>query len=445
MKFWTLPIAGLLISTGVAQPEHRASAQTAEPPNVLIIVTDDQSVKGTMSVMPKTRALFQNEGTRFRNAVVTTPRCCPSRASIFSGRYVHNHGVVSNSDAIALDITGTMQYQLNRAGYLTGITGKYLNSWNIDPPQFDRWATFKRAGYYSSVFNLDGTLVDVPDYSTTFVGAKTKQFLNYFESQSDQRPWFMYVAPFAPHGPADPEISYQDTPVSPWRENPATSENDLSDKLGYVRRWHVSKSRMMTLRANQQRSLMSVDDMVAAVFDELEALGEANNTIAFFLSDNGVQLFEHRLSGKRLPYDASVRVPLFVRWPNRVDAGVQDWSVVANIDVAPTVYAAAGLTPSYEPDGKDLFTSSRRHILTEQYFDARKPAIPEWKSIWSPGPVFIRYTGIDRRPREYYTAEDRWQLSNVYRDGVPRNKPPDEGKLDRMLYRYSTCSGSDCP
>jgi arylsulfatase A-like enzyme len=73
-----------------------ASAQTGEPPNVLIFVTDDQRATETMWVMPETRRYFQRSGARFPNAFAVTPLCCPSRATILTGRYAHNTGVHGN-------------------------------------------------------------------------------------------------------------------------------------------------------------------------------------------------------------------------------------------------------------------------------------------------------------------------------------------------------------
>ena len=102
-------------------------AKAASLPNIVIFVTDDQ--RDGLEAMPKTVAWLGKGGTRYANAFATTPLCCPSRASIFSGRYAHNHGVTSNSDPRDLNQQTTMQYYLDRAGYRTGIFGKYMNSW----------------------------------------------------------------------------------------------------------------------------------------------------------------------------------------------------------------------------------------------------------------------------------------------------------------------------
>ncbi|MBA3429894.1 MAG: sulfatase-like hydrolase/transferase, partial [Actinobacteria bacterium] len=146
----------MLVTLGIAGDFDPVSAQASARPNILIILTDDQRATGTMWVMPKTRAIFGSGGTRYNNAVATTPLCCPSRASIFSGRYAHNHGVVSNASAGALNQDLTIQAQLRRAGYRTAVAGKFLNGFPSSPPHFDRWAVHRGRRYFDATFDLDG-------------------------------------------------------------------------------------------------------------------------------------------------------------------------------------------------------------------------------------------------------------------------------------------------
>ena len=111
----TLVLALLMVALAgtTVVPIKRADAQAARNrrPNILIIVTDDQRADDTMKVMPKTRRLFRRGGTTYSNGVVTTPTCCPSRSSIFTGQYVHNHGVTNNNDGYNLNQDHTIQTQ----------------------------------------------------------------------------------------------------------------------------------------------------------------------------------------------------------------------------------------------------------------------------------------------------------------------------------------------
>jgi arylsulfatase A-like enzyme len=180
------------------------SASASQPPNVLFIVTDDQRVE-TLDVMPRTRELFDDQGTHFPNAHATTPLCCPSRSSILTGRYAHNHGVKRNNQGPLLDHSTTIERHLQEAGYKTGIFGKLLNNWTIteSPPYFDRWSIFNNAPYTNFRVNEQGEIKTISDYATSYVAQEATEFVEEAE-QEDGRPWFLYVAPTAPHEPFTP-------------------------------------------------------------------------------------------------------------------------------------------------------------------------------------------------------------------------------------------------
>jgi arylsulfatase A-like enzyme len=440
----------LLLAAAAPAPTGHAAPPPQERPNILIILTDDQPAqRDAYEVMPKTMQAFRKGGMKFRNGVVTTPLCCPSRASILSGQYVHNHGVTTNETGggHALDASHTIQATLQDNDYLTAFIGKYLNGLN-QPAYFDRWATFEAEtpSYIDAPFNVDGDVVTSTGYSTTFMKRQSLRVLGDFES-SDSRPWFLEIAPNAPHKPATPQRKYADAPVPRWSTNPARREKDLTDKPDFIAALATDdRSAVKRQRKNQLRALMSVDDLVGAVFSRLEETGEADNTLAFFLSDNGYFWHEHRLPAtKRLPYDESVRVPFFVRWPGHISAGAVETKVVANIDIAPTVYEAVGVAPDYVVDGQSLFGSQRTEVFLEYLKDEETPRYPKWYALWSPASAYIRYYESDGRPREYYEAGDRWQLENVYRDGIPNNEPEDEAARDALLKQYATCAGTACP
>jgi len=432
-----LAACGLLLNL---VPPRAAEAQTGPRPNILVILTDDQRAEGTLGVMPKTRKLFVAGGTTFKNAVATTPLCCPSRASILSGRYAHNHGVTDNFSAGLLDQRKTMQKELQASGYLTAATGKFLNGWRKDPSYFDRWAIYSPPlRYFGATFRIDGVVREVPGYSTTFIERMSLEFLDHFE-HSDSDPWFLQVSPFAPHWPALPESRYSETSVPDWVGSPATGEADVSDKPPYIRRADNSREAVERFRAGQLRTLMSVDDLVANLFAELDRLGEREDTLAFFLSDNGVLWYEHGARGKSMPYDPSVRLPLLARWPGHLGAGIRDRRIAGNIDIAATIYDALGIQPGYRVDGRSLLTSDRRFIFLE-HTPGRRGGIPAWNAIWTPATTYVRY--VNGR-REYYGPDDPWQLTNVYNDGVTGNAPDDAGELDAFIEAGSGCAGSSC-
>lgn len=405
-----------------------AEEVTPERPNVLIIMTDDQNASSDgYAVMDDTMRLFREGGTHYANAIATTPLCCPSRASIFSGRYAHNTGV-KTQDPAAFDATKTMQFNLKNAGYKTALAGgKYLNNSPGTPPYVDLVSRY--GGYYTSTGY----------YSTTRIKNKALSFLNTFET-NDSQPWLMYVHTTAPHEPATPENKYATASVPPYTDNPATTEEDRSDKPSYVQRFVIRRD-VLAFRENQIRTLYSVDDLVQAVMARLGALGETN-TIAFFTSDNGYVWNEHKVEEKRLPYTQSLKVPFFVRWPGHaevVPGGTND-ELVANIDIAPTVYEATGVTPSnYTPDGRSIFDpGSRDHIFME--YVSTNTKVPSWKGLWSPAWTYVEYPASGFK--EYYAPDDPWQLDNGFKTNDP---PTNAAELQSQLQADQGCAGASCP
>ena len=420
------------------------ASRAAEPsrPNILIIITDDQRTDGTMAAMPKTQAWFADGGTWFPNGLVTTPLCCPARASIFSGRFVHNHGVRTNSDSAgvqAFDQAHTMQAYLHAAGYRTGIAGKFLNTWPTSqaPLGFDRW-------FLTEAYSPGGT------YNTVRLGDLATSYLDGWNATDDEAPWFLYLAPKAPHAPFTSEAKYAQSSVPPWPGNPAQFEADRSDKPPWVRSSSTTPTAIEDLRVQQLRTLYSVDDMVDRVMSHLAAIGE-ENTIAFFLSDNGYFWGEHGIAGtKRLPYLDSPRVPLGMRWPGHVTAGASDPRMATNIDLAPTALEAAGLaTPPEAPmDGVSLLSGApRQRLLLEYYRSPDALKWPSWSSTLTSTYQYIEWYEDDLRTvsfREYYDlTNDPWQLSNLLGDGVPGNDP-DVGVLSATLAQDRTCAGASC-
>lgn len=434
----------------VAEP---ASSQD-DRPNVLIIVTDDMRERDEMIVMPKTLEIFGDGGTRFTHAFATTPQCCPSRGTIFTGRYAHNTGVRRNEDGQQLNEMVTLQrYLQQRAGYKTALVGRYLNSWETadDPPFFDKWAMF-RSGYFDKEFNVNGKLTTVNTYATDFIAEQSMAFLEEFDAEADETPWLMYMTPSAPHYPFYASAQYAEAEVPDWPMNPALAESNLGDKAGFVATVGFPPEQGEEVYGKKLRTLMSADDAVAAVFDKLAELGEDEETLAFFLSDNGFLLGEHGLYAKRLPYTESIQIPFFVRWPGRVEAGATDDRLVGNIDIAPSVLDVARLPAELqlEQDGRSLFGPvERSRFLTEQW-GSWSVSRPTWASIRTRDYQYIQYyfKNGDVRFREFYDlTEDPWQTNNLLGDADTSNDPMPVviKQLETQLERDRTCAGVTCP
>ena len=451
---WIFLLAlGSLTAVG-HQGAVRGGPDPTRRPNVLIVVVDDQrATGGTLRVMPRTRRWLGNAGVRFTRAFSTTPLCCPARASIFSGRYAHNHGVWTNLGRLRFDHSHTIQDYLDAAGYRTAIAGKFFNnwSWRKRPPHFDRWAVFD-GGYYGAEFNVNGNIVPARGYSTAFIGRKSVDFLEAFEKR-DGRPWMLYAAPYAPHAPFIARSKYVSAPVPRWRGNPAVFERDRSDKHRYVRIRNETYATWRHNRKLQLRTLMSVDDMMAKIASRLRSLGEARNTLVFYLSDNGYMWADHGLFDKGAPYTPSIRIPMLMRWPGHVGSERFDRRLVANVDIAPTVLDAAGIDPApgRPMDGRSLFEEpwTRDRILTEYRNNDNEWTPPTWASLRSRDVQYVEYYDDGRRIfREYYDlSEDPWQLDNLLRDGRPGNDPSawELMELSTSLGGARRCVGATCP
>ena len=459
---WRLPqwLAGALLLGLIspAAPPSASAGHGGEKPNVLIILTDDQRWD-MMAVLRKTRRWFGGEGVTYPAAFATTPLCCPSRASIMTGQYAHNTKVETNIDAERLDQRATMQRYLQDAGYRTAIVGKYLNAWERDPPFFDDWAIFGRgtAGYTGAAFNINGQAQIVQRYSTDFITARSLQLLRAFEAE-DERPWLLYVTPFAPHAPYEPSKKFRRATVPRLTRTPAMLEEDRSDKPAWVQLKQAKRVKPHKIWRQQQRMLLSVDSMVDKLLTELDALGERGPTMIFFLSDNGFLMGEHGLQQKHSPYVASVKIPMYARWPGHFPPRAVENRLVANVDIAATVYDAAGIEPDpeYPVDGRSLLDPSwSRDRMLLEFSRREERAVPTWASYRTEEFQYVEYYDEDLEQisfREYYDLiNDPYQLTNLLGDSDPSNDP-DPGRLallSAQLQRDRRCEGTEgstaCP
>jgi arylsulfatase A-like enzyme len=433
-----------------------AMAQPAARSNVLIVVTDDQRATNTLWVMGKTRRYLQRGGVRYSNAFAVTPLCCPSRATILTGRYAHNHGVLTQASA-PLDRTTLFPRLLQQAGYQTAMAGKFLNRWHFetDPPYFDQWAMLCLCGRDPpSTFNVNGVTSTLWGDSTGLIGRYAVRFLRRFE-ENDATPWFLYVAPTAPHPPWRASPKYADRTFPTWRGNPAVLERDRSDKPEFVRRQHHGLRGARKARTGQLRELLAVDGLIGRLSSTLSQLREGANTLVIFTSDNGFIWSEHGIGRgrkpgqKRLPYTASVKVPLLVRWPERLAAGLVDNRLVGTVDIAPTVLDAAGVDPdpSKPPlDGRSILDPWERDRILLEYWIER--TLPTWASLRTNAFQYTEYYANDGTTptfREYYNlARDPWQLRNLLHDGTPANNP-DVALLSAQLRQDRRCADATGP
>ena len=432
-------------------------------PNVLVVVTDDQRAEA-LAGMRFTSRWFRRLGVVYESAYVTTPLCCPSRASILTGRYAHNHRVRGNGGAGKLDGDTTLPRYLEEVGYRTAIAGKYLTNWDLEerPPGFDHWLVFNH-GYESANFGSDTGVESITRYSTDVVADAAVRFLRDFE-EADSDPWFLYVAPMAPHPPFTPAPRYEAADVAVPAGARIVAERSMSDKPRFLATRELGEAvppplrgsarilhKGRIVRALQLRTLMSVDDMLERLVRTMRTLDEASSTLVVFTSDNGYLWGEHRSLGKRVPYEPSIRVPLAVRFPADVaPPGDASERLVLNVDIAPTVAELAGVEHLRAPmDGESLLSrGDRRAAFIEHWM--RGSDIPDWRSIRTRRHKLVEYLDAHGRVlfREFYDLRaDPDELRNLLGDRDDRNDPAPAliGRLSRRAERLDRCFGRGCP
>lgn len=389
-------------------------------PNFLIIITDDQRYD-SMQYMPKTQELIFDQGVTFSRGYITTPICCPSRASIFTGLYAHNHGVLDNDMRLE---SNTFAYYLKESGYYTGLVGKYLNSWKEKddiPPGFDYWVAFSggESRYYNPRLNVNGDWLRHQDqYITYALGDYALQFLDQASEQS--RPFSLVLAFNAPHTPATPARDYPgELPdITPYRP-PSFNEEDVSDKTNWIAAKDLlTKSEIREIdrfRIAQILTLLPMDNMIGNVIDKLREIGELDETVIIFLSDNGKHWGEHRLSSKNTIYEESIRVPFALRYPPLVPEPYIEERLVANIDIAATIYDLAGIAAPPQVDGLSLVgllndsSPWRTGLLIEGW-----PARGIYSAIHTGRYIYAETEGD--LPELYDLMNDPYQLTNLVND-----------------------------
>jgi arylsulfatase A-like enzyme len=443
-------------------------------PNFVVIVADDLDV-ASIAEMTKVNRLLVGQGVTFQRFFATTPLCCPARASILRGQYAHNHGVLRNTgDNAGFDSfhgsgveNDTLATLMSGAGYETALVGKYLNGYaskgdgqTFIPPGWDYWAAgidHDAYGSFNYTLNVNGHLEKYGrtprDHMTNVLSDHALEFLE--QSATGANPFFLYLAPYAPHAPAQPaprdEGKYRGVRAP---RSPAFNERNVRDKPHWVQQSaRLSDDRIQRIDDNYQRrleSLLGLDDLVGRVMAFLEERELLGSTYILFLSDNGYFMGEHRQPhGKDAPYDPASRIPLVIRGPEAI-AGLTVDDIALNIDLLPTIADLAGLSPPSYVDGRTLRPLLRGEVVTWRQvaliegFGKEKESIEESEV---PTPPFRALRGHHLLYVEYETGErelydlrrDRFQLSNLAAASKSLLRP-----YSRRLDELTGCSRLDC-
>lgn len=444
-------------------------AEAQNRPNVVFILTDDQrwdhmSCAGHPFLRTPNMDRLAEEGAYFANMFVTTSLCSPSRASMLSGLYAHAHGVSNNFTDYPADLP-SFPRRLQEAGYRTAYIGKWHMGEDSDArrPGFDFWMTHKGQGnYYDTTFNVNGRRGVIPGYYTHVVTDAAVEWLRG-QAGSDE-PFLLMLGHKAPHTPFTPEEKYagiyDNIPIG----YPGSAFH-LEGKPGWVQQridtWHGIYGPIYGFREDfpnddpedvdkfndfvrsYTATIKSVDDSVGRIYQTLNELGVLDNTIVIFTSDNGFFLGEYGMSDKRTMHEASIRVPLLVRFPERIAPGRRINQQVLNIDLAPSILELCGAPPLENIHGRSwvpLLSGNpvpdwRSAWFYEYNYEAQFPYTPNVRGVRTEKWKYIRYPHGDgspdrHMPELYHLASDPDEARNLIND--PRYHPK-AAELRRLL------------
>ena len=371
-------------------------------PNFLFIYTDDQRYDALGCVQ---REFLENgnssvarfpwiespnldrlasQGIRFRNAFVVTALCAPSRAAFLTGCYGHINGVIDNHTPFSTEST-THASLMRQAGYKTAYIGKWhMGSQSGKRPGFDFSASFIGQGiYFDCPVEVDG----VKTATQGWVDDVSTEYALEFIRQNKDRPFSIVLGYKTCHGPfTPPERTAKDYSDAQARvvsnlTTPAIYKDDRTIK--------PIEGESVPTNLGMFRGLKAIDQNVGKLLDQLDRFGLTQNTVVVYSSDNGYYLGEHGLGDKRTAYEESMRIPMLVRYPKQIPAGIKSDAMALNIDLAPTFLDLAGIPIPKEMQGhswKSLWTSQEakpawRDDFFYSYFREGKFAAPTVTAI----------------------------------------------------------------
>lgn len=401
-------------------------------PNIVIIMADDFSMNlmpkkkgGIPGYMPNLQRMMR-QGMIMGNYFVNNSLCCPSRASLLTGKLPHNTHVLTNlapeggmfAFAANKNELTTFAIPLQAAGYKTGFMGKYLNGYDEEstpiPPGWDDWVSTSN-GYRSFGYtaNHNGELSAPPEHFTDYIANMGKNFLRRARGN-----FFLELTPFSPHGPSIPPARYDNSflgtpyPITPQYAAAADANAPEWLKIIPPMRKFV-RDRMAEVYIRRLQSSQGVDDLIGVVRRNLAANGQADNTYVIFTSDNGFHMGERNLgSGKNGPFVTDIRVPFVIVGPG-IEPGSRSNVMAMNSDLYATFLDMAGLEIPNSTDGHSLLpaflgqTMPPRRMTVVEYTRALPnpddPDVTNPRSGNPPSYIALRFT--DALYVEYETGE----------------------------------------
>ena len=402
---------------------------TTQRPNIILIIADDMSQKtfietgGPAWFETPSISRIANEGINFMEATVTLSLCAPSRATIFTGLYANHTGVTANQGERIDSNLLTMAKVLHDAGYYTGFIGKYHVA-SMPQPGYDFWLAGVNSFYGNNPkFNLNGNMVTMDENFTTVVQENVNEFI-----RTAPRPFFLIAAHVAPHAPylvqPQDEGRYDDE-VMPFPQDFYKYTHNFPDFLYPSNQINITDSANLTEDIKGYfESTAGIEHSTDTMLSIMDSLGITDSSMIIFTSDNGYLFGEHQLFCKRLSYEESLKVPMFIRYPQWFTPHTVDTTTLAlNVDLCPTILDAAGIPDTFHFDGKSLHyllqnPAARTQTLFQYDYNSYGDGtnIPSFRGIRSLDYKYVRYSCEDQTEEFFDERNDPLELTNLIND-----------------------------
>ena len=454
-------VLALIIAVGSSC--NRMTVKPNDRPNIIFILTDDQrfdalGYAGNQLISTPEMDALATEGVYFNNAIVTTPICAASRASILTGLYERSHTYDFSAQSIRSEHMAISYPRiLKNNGYQTGFYGKYGVRYDSLGKQFDKYESYDRngnfndrRGYYYKTLGKDTV------HLTRYTGQKA---LDFIESATSDTPFCLSLSFSAPHAhdPAEDQYFWQEESNALLQDITMPGPELGSDEYfnaqppfvrdGFNRlRWHWrydSPEKYQHSVKGYYRMISGIDREIGKIREQLKRKGLDKNTVIILMGDNGYFLGERQLAGKWLLYDNSIRVPLIIYDP-RVKIHRDISEMVLNVDVPATILDLAGLHRPLSWHGNSLMplvehqknAKVRDTVLIEHIWEFE--SIPPSEGVRTKDWKYFRYVNDKSYEELYHLSADVKEINNLAR--LPEYRTVLEKlrkKCDALIKEYS--------
>ena len=467
----------LLLAACGERPESPSEPATGsdavdERPNIVFVLVDDLrwdevGAAGHPYVETPNIDRVAREGAYFTRAFTTTPLCSPARATFLTGLYPHKNGITDNlarnEQSHKLE---TYPKMLNAVGYETAFIGKWhMGNDDTPRPGWSTWAGMKGQGEaLNPELNIDGERQQFQGYVTDILTDLSVEFVE----KERNSPFLLYLSHKALH-PNITQLDDGSSVASPSgvpgfiaadrhkgryanepvlrRPNAGVVPADrpaLMRQIGDLPPLGPGTVTPEQTIHERQEMLLGVDESLGRIMAAIDAMGDLDNTIVVVTSDHGYWYGEHGLSAeRRLAYEEALRIPMMIRYPGRVAAGMRPDQMVLSIDIAPTMLDLAGaaapaglhgrsLAPILEGDNPDW----RDSFLIEYYSDTvfERIYLMGYKAVRTNRMKYIRYEDLDGMDELYDIASDPYEMRNVIDDPRYADELEEmQAELERLL------------